>query len=312
MQSGYQRADLPPSKDDRKLIRGKDGWLFLAGDTNDVLAQQSGERRFSPLQLERMRLLLEKRSDWLLRRGARYFYLVAPDAHSVYPEKLPDDFQVSATRPVHQLIDHLAAFSSVRIIYPLDELRQQRHRPVYTKSSTHWTQLGALIALCALTEAMSGVMPIKPLTEDDVTLLEEMRAGDLGNKVRPPEESLHVWAKPRAGRSRLVYDNRVQNHGRRIEYESIDGKGVCLVFGDSSAYELLPLLAEGFPRLVFAHIHTLDRSLVEELEPDVVVTVMAERFLIRPPDDSEAPSLLDLEAEKRASGSMMAPRRTAP
>ena len=303
--------DLPPSKDDRKFIRGKDGWLFLAGDTNDVLAQQSGERRFSTFQLERMRLLLEERSEWLAARGAPYFFLVAPDAHSVYPEKLPDDFPVSATRPVHQLIDHLAANSSVRIIYPLDELREQRHRPVYSKTSTHWTQLGALIALGVLTEAMSQVMPVQRLTEEDVTLQEDMRAGDLGNKLRPPEESLHVWAAVRRGRSRPRLRQSRPQPGPANRVRERQGRGDCLVFGDSFSYDLLPLFAQGFRGLVFAHMLTLDRSLVEELEPDVVVTVTAERFLIRPPDDSQAPSLLDLEREKRAAGSMM-PTRTTP
>jgi hypothetical protein len=32
-----------------------------------------------------MRLLLEERSACLAERGARYSYLVAPEAHSVYP-----------------------------------------------------------------------------------------------------------------------------------------------------------------------------------------------------------------------------------
>jgi hypothetical protein len=304
-------VDLPPSKDDRKFIRGKDGWLFLAGDTNDVLGQHSGERRFSDFHLERMRLLLEERSEWLAGRGVPYFFLVGPDAHSVHPEKLPDDFQVAERRPIHQLIDHLAARSSFRIIYPLDELWEQKQRRVYTQTSTHWTQLGALVALGALTDAMSPVVPVKRLAEKDVVQIKEMRPGDLGEKVRPPEESLHVWTEPRDGRSGLAYDNRIPNHGRRIEFASIRGEGICLVFGDSFANSLLPLLAQSFRGLVFAHMPTLDRSLVEEVEPDVVVTVAAERFLIRPPDDGHAPSLLDLEREKRAAGSVMPPRRTA-
>jgi hypothetical protein len=59
---------------------------------------------------------------------------------------------------------------------------------------------------------------------------------------------------------------------------------------------------------VFGHIHTLDRALVEGVKPDIVITVMTERFLIRPPDDSHAPSLLELEAEKRASGALLPPK----
>jgi len=42
--------------------------------------------------------------------------------------------------------------------------------------------------------------------------------------------------------------------------------------------------------------------------PDVVITVMTERFLIRSRDDSHAPSLLELETEKRASGALLPPK----
>jgi hypothetical protein len=258
-----------------------------------------------------MQLLLESRAGWLAARGIPYFFLVGPDAHAVYPEMLPDDFRIAETRPVHQLIDHLEAQSSFRIHYPLDELREQKPRQVYTQTSTHWTQLGALIALGVLGEAMSESVPVNRLTEEDVTLIEETRAGDLGKKVRPPQESLHVWTEPRDGRSGVAYDNRIPNLGRRIEFASITGEGICLVFGDSFANSLLPLLAQSFRGLVFAHIPTLDRSLVEEVKPDVVVTVTAERFLIRPPDDEAAPSLMDLERQKRAAGAVMPPRRTA-
>jgi hypothetical protein len=297
--------DLPPSVDDRKFIRGKDGWLFLAGDVNDVLAQQGGKREFSAEQLEWMRLLLEERSAWLAERGAPYFYLVAPEAHSVYPEMLPDDFEVAKRRPVHQLIEHLEGHGAHRISYPLEELWEQRHRPIYSKTGTHWTQLGALVALEALAERMSGVMPVTRLTEEDVSLVEHMRAGDLGLKVDPPERSLDISLEIRNPRSALDYDNRIYNQGRRIEYEGSKGDRTCLVFGDSSAYALLHLLAEGFRRLVFGHIHTLDRSLVEEVKPDVVITVMTERFLVRPPDDSNAPMLSELEKEKLAAGALL-------
>src|SRR5207249_7057239 len=51
----------------------------------------------------------------------------------------------------------------------------------------------------------------------------------------------------------------------------------CLLFGDSYTYPLIKFVAESFGRLVFAHSANVDRHLVEEVAPDVVVTRSEER-----------------------------------
>ena len=49
-------------------------------------------------QLEDWRHVLETRRAWLRRRGIPYFHIVPPNAHSVYPEYLPDDVVPVADR----------------------------------------------------------------------------------------------------------------------------------------------------------------------------------------------------------------------
>ena len=65
----------------------------------------------------------------------------------------------------------------------------------------------------------------------------------------------------------------------------------------------LPFLAESFGRWCSRTV-TLDRSVVEEVDPDIVITVMNERFLIRVPDDAGAKTLEECAAEKRATGAV--------
>ena len=74
---------------------------------------------------------------------------------------------------------------------------------------------------------------------------------------------------------------------------------------------VVPFLAESFGRLVFGHVPTLDYELVEEVEPDVVITILSERFLIEVPEDldPETPTLRELEASKRERGEILRPRR---
>ena len=94
-------------RDEDKVVEGKDGWLFLARDTNHVIHQHTGRLRFSQRTLEDWRHVLETRFAWLAHRRIPYFFLVPPNTHAVYPEYLPDDVVTVAERPVLQLLGHL-------------------------------------------------------------------------------------------------------------------------------------------------------------------------------------------------------------
>jgi hypothetical protein len=94
----------PESKFDGKVVRGKDGWLFLDNDSNQFMRQHTGELGFSDDELWQWQRLLENRVAWLGTRGIPYHFLVAPNPHSVFPDKLPAGVEPKAERPVLQLI----------------------------------------------------------------------------------------------------------------------------------------------------------------------------------------------------------------
>lgn len=299
--------DFRPFRHDGKVVPGKDGWLFLDNDSNRVTAQHSGELLLTDAELERWRSLLEERIGWLAPRGVSFVFLVPPNPHSVYPEKLPDDVPSAARRPIHQLIEHLEATRSpARVVYPLEELVREKGRYVYQRTATHWTGLGAFVAYERLLAEFDGVVQVRGLSRSDLVLSEELTTGDLGAKVRPTVLSTFVRATVEAPKARLVADNRVANKGRRLDYECAAAPAVtCLVLGDSYSYRMLPFLAESFGRLIFAFLPTLDRDLVERERPDLVLSVLNERFLIHPPHDKGAMSLAQWEAEKRAEAKLL-------
>ena len=145
-----EALDLPAAVRDDKVVEGRDGRLFLANDANRVLAQHSGELLFDDDQLRRWQELLETRTEWLAGRDARHYFLIAPNAHSVYPDMLPEGIVSARVRPVHQLIDHLRAQgSSARVVYPLEALVSHREH-AYPKTGSHWTGFGAYVAAEAL------------------------------------------------------------------------------------------------------------------------------------------------------------------
>lgn len=306
-----ESPDLPASIRDGKVVEGIEGRLFLANDANRVLDQHSGRLRFDDDQLRQWRVLLETRTAWLERRGSHHFFLVAPNAHSVYPDMLPAGVPSAPERPVHQLLGHLRDLEPyAQIVYPLDELIASDEL-VYPKTGTHWSELGASVACQALVEEIRRAVPVEGPSSDAFEFMALPFNGDLGAKMSPPMTSTFVRADARTPRARLVADNRVRNNGRRVVYEWDNGDAgpQCLVYGDSFAIRVLPFLAESFARLTFVHMVNLDFDLVRALAPDVVVKIMNERFLIQVPVDAPAKTQAQLEAEKIAAGDVMPPRR---
>ena len=103
----------------------------------------------------------------------------------------------------------------------------------------------------------------------------------------------------------LVSDNLVSNNGSMIVTECPQAPAsTCLLLGDSFAGRMLPFFAASFRRMIFAHLSTLDYELVRAERPDIVITVMNERFLVAVPYDIGAPTARDFEAEKRADAQL--------
>jgi len=272
-----------------------------------VLDQHSGQLRFTDDQLRQWRILLETRTAWLERCGAHHYFLIAPNAHSVYPDLLPEGVPSAPERPVEQLLGHLRDHESyARVVYPLESLIEAGEA-AYPKTGSHWSPFGASVACRALVEEIRHDVPVDRVPEDAFDVTEAIGVGDLGAKMRPARRSAFANADLRAPRAHQVSDNRVRNTGRRIVYEwqsGADGPH-CMVYGDSFAVRVCRFLAESFARLTFVHMVNFDFDLARTLEPDVVVKVMNERFLIWVPQDAPAQTHAQIEAEKIAAGDVI-------
>jgi hypothetical protein len=297
-----------------KVTRGKDGWLFLDNDTNEVLKQHAGEVRFSEGDLGQWQSTLESRVSRLAERRIPYFFLVAPNKESIYSDELPDDVVSVPERPIHQLLHHLERERSpATVIYPERELIEAKRRwPVYPKADTHWSAIGAFIAYRKLIDELSAVVPTTIVRLEDLIFLEWMTVGDLGEKLHPPVESTRLEARPKERNGRLLEDNGIRNVGRVLRFERPDLDACkCLLFGDSFAWGLLGFLMESFRDFVFVHRNTVDYGLVDAERPDVVIGQSVERFMISVPEDEGAPPTEEIVTRKQEHGEILGPEELA-
>jgi alginate O-acetyltransferase complex protein AlgJ len=290
---------------DNKVVRGKRGWLFLANDSNDVMAQHAGTRTLSAEEIERWRACLEDRTARLAEKSIPYFCVIAPDTHSVYPEMLPDGFEPTQLRPIHKLLFRLHETGSPAcLIYPLEDLIAEKpNRLVYSAFDSHWTTFGALVAYTRLMKDVRESVEVRELDPADIRFTTRLMPGELAYKLGFDGDVEHLQPVFPVT-AHLVEDNQVANQGSYAVTECGDAPHTtCLLFGDSYSLAILPYLAESFGRLVYAHCPWHDYGLIERERPDVVVSLFAERFLIYIPDDSRGSTLAELARKKVARGS---------
>jgi len=274
----------------RKVLTGRNGWLFLQGDTNDAIGQHTGRIRFSDKAKTTLLALLEDRRRAAAAANAAWITAVAPDKEVVYAEHLPEGIVMVERRPIDDVLD-IAEKAEAPFVYLLDPLRTAKSKgELYMRTDTHWNHRGAFIAYETIcTELVTQGVALEPISEEQFAWKEVPVLGDLGEKLYPhPLESTDVRALLKS-RALQVYDNKIRNHGRVVIYEQeLEPGPTCVVFGESFARKVVFFLKESFQRLVFVHTSMFIEEVLEMEKPDAVIGLPVERFLIDVPDDAEA------------------------
>jgi alginate O-acetyltransferase complex protein AlgJ len=280
------RLGLSSSKD---VVVGKDGWLFYTADK--LMEQHTGADLFTPAELENWVKQMETDRDWLAKRGIPFYIVIAPDKNTIYPEKLPAYPRGAVTR-----IDQLAArlrSSDLEFIDPRQELFRVKAagEMVYTPGDTHWNERGAFVAYQMLMERMQKKYPsIVPLRLDDFNIRYDVPAGTDLTLILTLEQDIRYsvermtpkWKSHQTAPQTTTYR---PGWGWRVTANTNDLKDRprLLVFGDSfTDYVLGPyMLYETFRDPVWTGHNgaTFNFNLVKEVNPDVVVVQIAERYL---------------------------------
>ena len=279
-----------PHTPSSRVLVGRNDWLFLCNDSNDVIGQHTGRVRLAPAVLENWSALTSARLELMERRGISWLCAIVPDKEAIYSEFLPPEIVLAERRPVHALLD-IAADLDAPFLYLHDALQAAKAKmPLYPITGTHWNHLGAYTgyrAICSQYQKAGVELPV--LSHDSIEWQQYQVADDLGRKLEPKQFGASVLAKVANQRARMVFDNRIMNRGRTVIFEREDGEGPRgVVFADSFAPYLLLFLKESFCRLVFVHTHAMPEEILEREKPDCVLSLTAERFIVRVPADATA------------------------
>lgn len=281
---------------DGKVVEGRNKRLFIANDSNEVIKQHRGEKLLNYSQVKAWRRIIETRYAFCAAKGISYRLIVVPDAHAVHKEDLPQLDNISAKRPINQITSEL--YDHSYISYPLEELVDAANTgESYHPVDSHYTAYGAYVCYKRIIKDLRINIP--RLTDNEVEFITKEGTGDLGEKFEPHRTAEYTECLVKQGTAKKVWNNGVTNRGHMSVWVNANTSlPTCILFTDSYGWKIQRFLAESFSKLFIIHSPLLEHEAIDILKPDVVVSLMAERFLIYTPKDIFDKSAMQFADEK--------------
>lgn len=270
------------------VLLGRASWLFYTpqpiGQDHDCV------RPFTTLELERWRLALEHRHEWLARRGCRYLLFIPPDKQTVYPEYAdPGSLPLRTRTRLDQLLEHLEEHHSpvqVVDVRPAMLAAKERER-LYHRTDSHWNDRGAFVGYTQVASTLTKWFPmIEPMSRSAFRATVDARGGDLGMMVGLSEREEWLRLEPLSPwRSRMTNDvvwpaGAVFPLGKPFATECDDSRlPRAVVFHDSFMLALYPFLSQHFRRAAYVWQDDFYPEVVERERPNIVLQELLERKL---------------------------------
>jgi len=268
-----------------RIAPGREGWLFLAG--SKFVDYYRNSRPFTHEELDTWAAVLQDRVDFCQERGIEYLFVIAPNKATIYPEFLPERFQPIAPRSrLDQLIEHLGASSTLEILdlRPALAAAKEEGELLYYPHGSHWNGRGALVAYREIMERLRVRMGerVRPHRPEHFRVF----SGEgLGDSWAP---RLHLDGL--LSQTEVLVENLRRPHQVPIPILEFEGNHMAretrsdwlpdaVIFRDSFAEDLIPLLSCQFRRAAFYWDRHMLREVVEHESPDVVIHEMVERDL---------------------------------
>lgn len=280
----YAIGDSPSEN----VLIGRDGWLFLDGDRFlDPVGDYRNLNTYSQQEITQLAAYLIGKQRWLAKQHIKYIFVIAPNKHTIYSEKLPSRIKkagpCSAVDQLVAAVGHHPDFHMVDLREPLLSAKTD-DRLLYYKTDTHWNDLGANVAQFELAKKLADLFPgrIRPRSYEDRLFDRRYRkGGDLAYFIGLPNifdeiEYRPLWDDPCTPRLTAIE----QESRKPLITECPDARITALIFRDSFFSAVQPFLGTYFQQATYiwqyAHFDTL-AEYIQKRKPDVVIEEWAER-----------------------------------
>lgn len=271
----------------KAITIGKEKWLFYTPDINYI--DSVNAQGFSHGELEQIKNNLLATQNEFKKRGMSFYFLVAPNKQSVYPEYLPDYMKkVRADSRLDQLSNFLE--KEINFINPKKELMESKNKsPVYLKYDTHWNENGAWVAYEKLIKKIGQdfkSVKTKEINNFEINL-EKAPNNDLAIQMGVPGNFVEKEKifEDKNQKAKSVFEDCPKIYtGCPLVIKEIPNSKLpkLLMFRDSFGATLIPLISENFQRSYFYWgAIPYSGEIIKKEKPEIVVMELTERELWR-------------------------------
>lgn len=294
-----------------KYLQGKDGFLFLDNDSNEVIRQVSGDIDFTIDKAEQIYKFNRDVFRASLSVGRRFLHIIAPNKETSLRDYLPDDIKYESYGPTplstyYQYFPRASEFT----FFDADFLKPDGREVVaYPRGDTHWDAVAARNYFMHACKALGADDVARDIADVNVRETTVLAQGDLNVHAGLGKDyvrSIEVID----GSAQVRFSGNIINEGYVRHYVGGHGTKKVLFLHDSFVHVMYDFLAESFREVLFIHCPNYTPDIVENFAPDVIIKLQAERFFPRLPDvlSSSFKWLRDIERKKnvgRASSSYL-------
>lgn len=161
-----------------QVIAGKDDFLFLGNQYNNILHKTNGIYRPSNEEINNWTNKLKDLQKWYEDRGIKFVIVIAPNKHSIYKEKLPNWMQYDGKTITDDIVEqsNLKGINILDLRVELSEARKKELDILYWKTDTHWNEKGASIAFNTIINKINNIYKLN-IEKPKYDLIQSSRGG---------------------------------------------------------------------------------------------------------------------------------------
>ncbi|MFK7935526.1 MAG: hypothetical protein AB8G22_18575, partial [Saprospiraceae bacterium] len=157
-----------------KIIVGDDGFLFLGNGHASNIDKKMGMHLFRSSELQRIDKNLYDINTWLNGQGIKFYFVIAPDKATVYPELLPFTIDSDFVTPTEQLMESLTFPNVLDLSKGMEEAKDEEL--LFYRIDSHWTPYGAYLGYVSIMQELANDLPgLKIANADDFKRVKNVR-----------------------------------------------------------------------------------------------------------------------------------------
>ncbi len=293
--------DIKPGTVCEHVIIGYDDYMFYEDTVSDFV----GSGFLSQTVYDRLVKTLRERNDWAESNGKKFYFVIAPNKNSVYPDYMPEGYTMASYRRYDQFVELLdsAGITAIDLRGTMAAAVQEvPERNLYYKYDTHWNNHAGYFAYRATMDKIKADFPnvvIHDKSEYQINYCETymkdlayylgyystlkdygpvytLKSGRTATLVNyTPKTSwgqftfAYVWPD---GYSDKLYYFQYRND---YNYDAPN----AYVMRDSYSIAMVPFLKDSFYMSTYNWTFAFDENEIINCDADVIIVIVAERNL---------------------------------